>query len=224
MRSVAIILAFIVALTSFACSGDSVTTPPPPLPVSSVTVAGTVWLHDTGGVKPYTNVQMHAFVRDRGTFRTAHRSHQLRPGRPLQFYGPDRRFGPRVRPFRSLPISRVSPQLQQLATPTSTFTPSLIQPSSVPICPASCSTTLRRCRGRSSKRQRSDDSLCRTCVCSWTCSAVLAMAARRRSPIPMDGTSCAAWVVSQRRAVIRVHVRLRVQKRLLDSPMSGRFN
>jgi len=63
MRSVAIILAFIVALTSFACSGDSVTTPPPTqVPVSSVTVAGTVWVHDTGGVKPYANVQMHAFV------------------------------------------------------------------------------------------------------------------------------------------------------------------
>jgi hypothetical protein len=65
MRSVAIIPAFIVALTSFACSGDSVLTTPPPtqVPVSSVTVAGTVWLHDTGGVKPYANVQMNAWVQ-----------------------------------------------------------------------------------------------------------------------------------------------------------------
>ena len=63
MRSVAIILAFIVALTSFACSGDPVTTPAPTqVPVSSVTVAGTVWLHDTGGVKPYANVQVIAYV------------------------------------------------------------------------------------------------------------------------------------------------------------------
>ena len=67
MRSGANILAFIVALTSFACSGDSVTTPPPTqVPVSSVTVAGTVWLHDTGGVKPYASVQMHAYV-EKGT-------------------------------------------------------------------------------------------------------------------------------------------------------------
>ena len=99
MRSVAIILAFIVALTSFACSGDSVTTPPSTqVPVTSVTVAGTVWLHDTGGVKPYANVQMNAYVEmGHSGQRTAPISSG--PDGRYSFTVPDRRVGPRVYRF-----------------------------------------------------------------------------------------------------------------------------
>src|SRR5580765_6996078 len=107
MRRVALILAFIVALTSFACSGDSVTTPPPTqVPVSSVTVAGTVWVHDTGGVKPYANVQMHAFVE------TGHSGHDTAPISS----GPDGRYSFTVPTGALVRVSSISAAYQPCVT------------------------------------------------------------------------------------------------------------
>lgn len=73
------------ALGTTACD-RSTTTPSSsvsPTPVDqNATVAGTVWIHDTGGVKPYANVQMHAFVE------MAHSGHDT----ALISSGPDGRY------------------------------------------------------------------------------------------------------------------------------------
>ena len=96
VRVVAVIRAVIItaALGTAACSSDTTLPPGSPTPVNqNATVAGMVWLHDTGNIEPDANVQVNAWVQN-AKCRMAPRSHHLRPGRPLQFYSPDRRFGP----------------------------------------------------------------------------------------------------------------------------------
>lgn len=66
VRVVAVIRAVIVtaALGTTACDGSTTLPPVSPTPVNPyATVAGMVWLHDTSGVKPYSNVQLSAWVQ-----------------------------------------------------------------------------------------------------------------------------------------------------------------
>ena len=68
VRVVAVIRAVIItaALGTAACSSDTTLPPGSPTPVNqNATVAGMVWLHDTGGVKPDANAQVNAWVQTR---------------------------------------------------------------------------------------------------------------------------------------------------------------
>ena len=71
------------ALSTATCTGDTTLPPGSPAPVNqNATVAGMVWLHDTGGVKPDANVQLDVWVQ------TGNSGQRLAP----TYAGPDGRF------------------------------------------------------------------------------------------------------------------------------------